>query len=372
MYSIALLLTLLSTACLVEALIRNQRLWWAGYVIATSLSFYLHVTTVLVFVAQCAFVVLTWRRWPGRHRAWLIAVALLTLPYVPIALWAGKVVLGAAVMWQPQVTLWEIVQITGTKFAVNRADMVTEDRARLLYAALLVIGAVGGGMLGWGDRVRWARRWTLLFAVLVVLPVVGFYLLTFRQPLFNDRYLIMSLPAFLVLAATGLRVLERRAWPLALVALVLVVSYAWIPLRDINRTSMAQKEDWRAAYHILLDHAEPGDYILVHPGYLITTYEYYAQHFPGLGQIEAGTIPSFLVEGFDAHQMADRVRQQAPGERIWLVQSPDRVPGEDPDHALERWLERGGPPLFHQVFNGVDMTLYRLPPEGVDPPSPSS
>lgn len=371
MYAIAVLLTLLSTACFIEALIRNERRWWAGYVVATTLGFYFHVTTVLIFAGQFAFFVVTWRRWAGRHWAWLVSVGLLTLPYLPIALWAAKVVLGAAVMWQPKVTLAQMAQITATKFAVNRADHLTEVRGTWLYAVLASVGLVGTGAIGWGDAgslLRGARRWSVLFVMLVVLPVLMFFVLTIRQPLYSDRYLIMSLPAYLLLVAAGVRVLERRAWPLALLAMAALIAYAWVPLANVNRSSQAQKEDWRAAYHVLLDHAQPNDLILVHPGYLITTYDYYVEQFPGLAAIKASTIPSFAVTGFDVHQMAAMVRQAAPGQRVWLVLSPDRVAGADPNGELQAWLERGGPPLFQQVFDGVILRLYRLPPPSADSP----
>lgn len=370
MYTIAVLMTLLSTAFLIEALQRNERRWWIGYVVITSLSFYFHVTTVLIFAAQSLFFVLTWRRWPGRGRPWLLSVAVLTLPYLPIAAWAGRVVLGAANTWQPKVTLWEMTGITATKFAVNRADLVTELRGTWLYATLALVGVVGGGLAGWAgkgrDSVRPAR-WVLLFGGLVAVSLIGFYLLTFRQPLFNDRYLIMALPSYLLLVALGLRVAERRAWPLAALLMVALVAYAWVPLRDINRSEVTQKEDWRPAYTLIAGQAEPDDLVLVHPGYLVTTFEYYAQHIEGLDQLAVTTIPSFRVEGFDAHQMAIFVRRDAPGERVWLVQSPDRVPGEDWDNHLESWLASGGEPLVHQVFNGVVVALYEFPPLENDP-----
>ena len=286
MYSIAVLLTLLSTACFIEALRRNERRWWVGYVIVTTLGFYFHVTTVLIFVTQSAYFLLTWRRWPDRHRAWLLSVGVLTLPYVPIALWAGRVALGAAHTWQSKVTLWQMTQIEATKFAVNRAkDLVTEARGTRIYGLAAALGIVTMGLLGWGAEERRAsvnRRWILCFGALVVLPVLMFYVISFRQPLFNDRYLIMSLPYYLLLAAAGLRGLEAKAWPLSLVLCGALIAYAWMPLRDINRSNLSQKEDWRPAYEYVLQRAQPDDLLLIHPGYLITTYDYYAELEPGL------------------------------------------------------------------------------------------
>ncbi len=372
MYTIAVLLTLVSTALFIEALQRNERRWWIGYVVVTSLGFYFHVTTVLIFVAQSAFFLVTWRRWKDQHRSWLISVAVLTLPYLPIALWAGRVALGGANTWQSKVTLWQMTQIEATKFAVNRAkDLLTESRGTRLYGGAAALGVATMGLLGWGANevnVQKQRRWMLLFVTLIVLPVLMFYVVTLKQPLFNDRYLIMALPFYLLLVAAGVRGLEARLWPLALVLSAALIGYAWMPLRDINRSNLSQKEDWRPAYEYVVQRAQPDDLLLIHPGYLITTYDYYAELDPALAKLKAGTIPGFYVEGFDAHQMAGWVRRETPGQRIWLIQNPDRVPGDDPNHSLQKWLESGGPPLYHQVFNGVDVALYNLPPPSLDPP----
>ena len=170
----------------------------------------------------------------------------------------------------------------------------------------------------------------LLFVTLIVLPVLMFYVVTFKQPLFNDRYLIMALPFYLLLVAAGVRGLEARLWPLALVLSAALIGYAWMPLRDINRSNLSQKEDWRPAYAYVVQRAQPDDLLLIHPGYLITTYDYYAELDPALAKLKAGTIPGFYVEGFDAHQMAGWVRRETPGQRIWLIQNPDRVPGTIP------------------------------------------
>ena len=47
--------------------------------------------------------------------------------------------------------------------------------------------------------------------------------------------------------------------------------------------------------------------------------------------------------------------------RFWLIQSPDRVPAEDPAHALEGWLARSGTVVYDHEVTGVRVTLYELP-----------
>lgn len=360
MYAIVVLLAVISSLCLVEALARNRTSWWVAYVIATSLMFYTHVATVLVFVAQCGYVVLTRRTWHGRERAWLIAVAALTLPYLPIAVWALRVVGGGAATWQPDVSLWDAIRILGVKLAVNRSTADIERNGGLVYALL----AAGGVYALW--RRRSPERWWLLLAGLVLVPIVGLWAVSLRQSVFSDRYAIVALPAYLVLvgAAVAGLVASRRAWPLGALGIFVVVAFAWSPIRDVNRTHEAVKEDWRSAYADIARRAEPGDAIIVHPGYMITTFDYYAQREPLLRQYPVVTIPTFKVKWLTRDLMIEQIHEQAgDAQRFWLVESPDRVPAEDPDDTLASWLSSIGATLYDHEVTGVRVRLFAMPPD---------
>lgn len=358
MYAMLVLLVVASTLCYVEALSRKRARWWIAWVIVTSLMFYTHVASVLAFVAQVAYGLVAARRGRRWERAWLLAVGALTLPYLPIAVWALRVVGGGVATWQPDVSLWDAVHIIGIKFAVNRYDPSIEVRAALLYTALAAYGLL--------RLQRTARRacWLLLLCLAIV-PVVGLWAVSLRQSVFSDRYAIVALPAWLTLVGAGLTTLiaGRRSWPLGALAAFALVVFAWGPIRDVNRTWSAEKEDWRSAWAELNRRAIPGDAIIVHPGYLITTHDYFAQREPGLRRFPVATIPSFRV-GWFTHDMMVRAvaRQIGDASRIWLVQSPDRVPDDDPDGRLEAWLRSSGPPLFDYSVTGVRVTLYNAPP----------
>ena len=359
MYTIVVLLSVLSTLFLAEALIRNRAVWWIVYVVMTSLMFYTHVATVLVFVAQSGYVILTRTRWRGRERGWLLAAAALTLPYVPIALWAIKVIGGGVATWQPDVSLWDAVRILGVKLAVNRSTPGIERGGAILYGLL-----AGGGIL----TLRWQRRparWWLLLSALVVVPIAGLWAVSLRQSVFSDRYAIVALPAYLILVAgsVGALIAGRRAWPLGLLSLTLLLAFAWAPIRDVDRTHAAVKEDWRSAYADIARRAEPGDAIIVHPGYLITTLDYYAQREPSLRQYPVATIPTFKVKWLTRDLMIEQIRDQVGGaQRLWLVESPDRVPDEDPDNVLGSWLATTGTLLYSHEVTGVRVSLFEMPP----------
>jgi mannosyltransferase len=357
MYTLVVLLALASSYTLVEALQRNQRRWWAAYALLTTLMFYTHVATVLVFVAQSLYVVATRRAWRGRERGWLLAAAVLTLPYVPIALWAMRVVGGGVSTWHADVGLWDAVRIFGTRLAINRYEMPVQERAAILFTLLAVIGVVTMA------RVDRRAHWWLLATTLTLVPVVGLWAVSLRQSVFSDRYGIVALPAFLLLVAAGTvwLVRQRYAWLLGAVVLFLLVSLSWASLRDVNRSHTAQKEDWRSAYAWVAERQQPGDALIVHPNYIITTYTYYSQREPRLQGLPLATIPTFRVRWLDEPLMIQMIGDQiGTPARIWLVQSPDRVPLDDADGTLEGWLARDGEQIDELVVNGVRVTLFDM------------
>ncbi len=357
MYAFVVVLALLSCLSLFEALNRNTWAAWITYIAITSLMFYTHVTTVLVFVAQSLCVLATLYMWQGRRRRWLISAAALTVPYIPIALWALTVVGGGAHLWQPSVSLWDAIRIIGVKFAANRSDLVIEHRSAILMAALALVGATASMM-----KRRWRPSGLFLIALTLV-PVVGIYVVSLRNSVFSDRYVIVALPTYLILAAAGVVVLWRHRWlwPVGVVTLVIVTSYSWATLRDVNLSTNAEKEDWRSAYALVADNAQPDDVVLIHPGYMLTTYDYYSQREPRLDQYDVVTIPTFKVNWLDERIMVEQIEEQVgQPERIWFVESPDRVPAEDPDFTLEHWLEAHSERLLEQQVNGVRITLFEV------------
>ena len=361
MYAFVVVLSILSSLALVEAFNRNTWLHWVAYVAVTTLMFYTHVTTVLVFVAQVVFVLATLATWRDRLRPWLLSVAALTIPYIPIAIWAWRVVGGGARTWQPDVTLWEAVRIVGIKFAANRSEIYIEERSAIMYASLALLGAVALAV-----RRRLNESGALLIALTVV-PVLGIYLASVRNSVFSDRYVIMALPAYLILVAAGITLLWRHRWlwPVGVIAMVVIFSYAWATLRDVNFAEAAEKEDWRSAYALVAEQAQPGDVIITHPGYTLTTYDYFSQREPRLRQFDTVTIPTFRVNWLTEQSMVEWIVNRAGRpDRFWYVESPDRVPPEDPDRTLEMWLREKSDIAGEHVFNGVRVILFDVEWEG--------
>lgn len=358
MYSIVALFAIVSTLLLVEALDSGDRKFWVGYVVMTTAMFYTHVASVLVFGAQALFVIATLRSWRWQLRNVVIAGAALTLPYLPIAAWAFKVVGGDVPTWHGDFSLVEALRRIGIRFTTFRSTPEVEFRAGWLYLLIATGSAV------WLLASPRRRKVGLLLVSLAALPVLGIWVVSLRNSVFSDRYIIGALPAYLLLVAIGLAYLGRgrRSVVPAIALATALVAYTWFPVTDVNRSTIAQKEDWRSAYARVAERAEPDDVFVMHPGYMISTLAYYGQRDERLGGHPVATIPSFAPDWMTRAVMVDMLRQEfGRFTRFWLIESPDRVPLEDPDDELEGWLNETGEVLYEEKVNGVRVVLYELP-----------
>lgn len=358
MYAIVTLLAILSALLLVEALDGNDRRLWAAYVVVTTAMFYTHVATVLVFAAQVVFVALTYRKWHGRWRSILIAAACLTVPYIPIALWALKVVGGDVTTWHADIGLIEALKTVGIHFATFRSEPEVEYRAGWLYFLIALAGVV------WLLLNRRSRPVGILLVGLALIPVIGLYVVSLRNSVFSDRYIIVALPAYLLLCAVALATLGRtRLGTVAgIIVATLLVSYTWVPVADVNRSDIAQKEDWRGAYARIAERAGQHDVFLLQPGYMISTLAYYGQQDERLAGHPVATIAVFDKPWITRETMIEELREEIGAHRrVWLIESPERVPFVDPNGELTAWLNATGQLLWEDRVNGVHIALYELP-----------
>lgn len=419
MYSLLVLLTILATWVLLIA-IRRGGMAWTVYGIVAALTLGIHAIFLLMLVAHAVVAVGLWRAGYGarptaRQTRWLaILIGVATLP---LLIWGAIFAVRNGPTWQVKATPWAILQRMLVEFSVtHRASAAMQMWGVWLYIAL---AALGIGLTWWagkgappssdpssingrgepnpdvrgefaspaaaGEAGTPPRHTLLIVLAITAVPGLIFMLLSVQRAVFEDRYLIVTLPGFVLLAALGLDGLLcwRVAWALAVAASVAVFVVAWIPLRDVNFSTVPQKEDWREAYRHLAEHARAGDGVVVYPGYLRSTYDYYAMQFPTLRNLPVVTPPSLApgTEITDRALNAFFTEKTHGWERAWLVESPERTPTQDPDGRILGFytegimnLQRPQTLFAEQKYNGVllDCFVYdgpfgadRLPPQTV-------
>jgi mannosyltransferase len=342
----------------------QQGRWWRWMLlyIATSLSFYTHLLAALALPVQAVWLLILPSLAPGvepasaRRRRFgaLLYIALLILPYLPLARWQLPAWLAADQQTgYPFVSLPTILLVLLTAF--SRGILQVTQRITMLPMVLALLAGLGLWVTQPAQRALRARRWRwgvvgLLLAWLL-LPALGIYVISLRRPLFADRYLIWALPALLALAAMGVAALARVWRPLGGVVLgaILALNLAAV----WSQVALPIKSDFRAAAQFVDARRQPGDMLVFQIPYNRHTFAYYS------GAVERWLDGPYTNNGMsEADLDAEMTRGTGDARAVWLVAS--EAPMWDERNLTEAWLSERAAVTDHAEYARVAVTRYML------------
>jgi hypothetical protein len=212
-------------------------------------------------------------------------------------------------------------------------------------APLFVLALVG---LGWLAARRPAVA--IFLALYALLPVALVSVLFAFRPMFDERYLIVLAPGYLLLLAAGIEVFFRLriAWPVGIMAAAGALTLTIPALTQTYRDMTTQRADYRGMAAWVSAYGKQEDAIVA----------------TGYGQAE---LFGYYVTGRRATQVLDQPDQIAkslptllgPGRGIWLLPY-----WENPaDLAALDQLNRAAVPIAERWFNGARALYYASPQE---------
>lgn len=246
------------------------------------------------------------------------------------------------VLFAPMIlmVLFDVVRytITGssiTLFAIDAfAGQQFEDPARLFVAIIFNIGlpVIALALVGGLYLLLKKSRLGLFFLLSAMLPLV---LLVLLNPIMftKDRYVFMTLPCWLILAAITIKELVRQTQGLgkllALAVIVMLVAEAAGNNLLYYRVNDGNRRDWRAAFEMIKERAVDGDvFVAWWPEF--SPY-YLGQEIVPWKDVKVETV-------------------LRSGKRYWFVVDSETVWGNMP---LKVWLEQNG--------DLIDILYLRLP-----------
>ncbi len=379
MYTLLTFLGLLSSYLLLRALEEREqgrRRWlWVAYAAANMAAVYTHYFAFFVVAFQAVYLLV----WAGPRRAWrrlaegalaIAAVGLTYLPWLPYVLDRYRV---DASFWQGTLKLDEALRKIFIAFATG--ETVLEPVAAKLLVIYLLIFTIA--LLIHATRnPQPATRFTfhaprpLVFLTLYLfLPILLILTLSYRNPKFNARYLMVASPPFLLIIAAGLAALRRwsresAGWRRAVSLLAALGSGLFIlsvsAYADYNAyfDVWFTKPDFRAAARIVRQGLGPGEAIILTSGHMFPVFDYYFPHsgralIPDMAVLDTSRTLDFGV--------ADDLNRALAGKRgVWVVLWQDEV--VDPNGFLPMMLDSHGTLLdTHRLWH-VDVLHYALPP----------
>jgi len=230
--------------------------------------------------------------------------------------------------------------------------------------ALGVLACVGAGSLGLsGARVRTRWRTAVRLLVWCSLPLLGVWIVSLRGPIFTDRYLIWSAPAFYILVAAGIVALRRFARPLGVVliaALLILNGHGWLA-----QATEPIKPTFERAVHLVEGRREARDVLLFQIPYNHHVFDYYATS--GLGDWVEAPFTNWREADGSYQVGSDYVDRELRGllrgyDRVWFIAS--EVALWDERELVSQWLTESYVLISVDDYPGVSVLLFGRPPRG--------
>jgi uncharacterized membrane protein len=195
-----------------------------------------------------------------------------------------------------------------------------------------------------------------LFAFVVVLaPPLLIYVLSltpasFFAPKIQARYLLILLPGYALLLASGIAFLTRLSKYLGLIAGVFIlITQAWT-LQDYFQARLL-RDEYFTLVNFINSFALGGDVALLHTDQEYPTYLYYQR-----ARIAWSGVPNAMpVSEKEAEDLVNYLAERFDG--VWLVSIPDALV-RDPQHRVEQQLERKFPKQLDREFGDKRLTLF--------------
>jgi hypothetical protein len=346
---------------------------WLGYVIFTSLAVYTHYLAPFVMVAHMTCLTLLRHRYRALLGKWLICATIIGLLYAP---WLAAIFLTGgfsqgSISWippaQPVDLFWTIYDFALGSTSDN-TQLFNIVAALLLVAILIYVSVQLRSMkipVEQRDRLSLVWLWLVLPLVLVFLISLD-WPLPQKRSIYMDRYLILLLPAFVILVCYGIgRLFQTKRALGTLVAVALLVPVG-VSICSLFVDQRYQRDQWRQAIAEIRQHAKSGDLLLVRPHDHVVLYYYDAQEIPWctvpyLGSKEeheaflAKEVPARLSE--DGTIWTITVCENANAHRF-VDGARDRLLSKVADDDVRAWLLRHYRLLEERLYNGVYLALY--------------
>jgi mannosyltransferase len=349
MYALMTALIMLALWLTTEAVRRGGALRWVSLYAVTSASFTVHLLAVLAIPVQAAWLyLLPAKPRAGRWRTASLYLALLILPYVVFLGWTAR-------FWFDRLDAerYPFVPLTDT-LAVMAARFSQGIVARSPLVMLPSLLALVAGIALWPQlHGRAGRRTVLLLVIWLMLPLVAIYGVSLRVPMFLDRYMIWTMPAFLALAGLGAVALLRAWRPLGLATVGAILALNLVGVG--HQAYRPIKSDFRGAAQYVAAYAQPEDRLIFQMPYNHFIFAYYFGELSGWvdGPYTNGGMQEAAVEGYLAQEVG-----VAPA--TWLIASEAAL--WDRDGLTQAWLEDHGTVTARAEFARVTVTRYQMRP----------
>jgi mannosyltransferase len=278
-YALTLLLVALGSYLFLRATSTGRSPEWIAYVLVMTLAAYSHFFAIFVIVSHGGCLLL---RRQDRLKPAVFSFAALAVLLAPILVYvtfggqSGRVTAETP-------TIRDVLYV---------APSLTGREALFFYLPAGLVALVAArGRPPFLATYAWSYRFLLLW---LAIPIgLALALSVVAKPIFVSRYLLVCLPALVILVAAAISEV-RRTWLFAAVAGAATLLAAWTVL-SCHPGCRTEIEDWRGVEHLVRAEWRRGDQISFDPPYMVIPFSYYAAAgaFPGRRHLSPPGYPKF-------------------------------------------------------------------------------
>ncbi|MEI4270956.1 glycosyltransferase family 39 protein [Klenkia sp. LSe6-5] len=350
MYSMLLLVTLLSQWAFLAVLRTGRAAAWTGYAASAVVGAYVHYFFFFVLLAQGLFLLAVSRRLPrGSVLRLAGTAAAVAAAFLPWFLYFRAQ--GSASETRPQLPSPSSVDFSNVYSQFVFGFQSDALNTTLVSAwPLLVLGA----LLSVRNGSRLGRPTAYLLVAAFVPVLTAFVVSHLVTPFFLSRYMVPAAPALLLLVVVFATTLGPRT-SRVLVGVLLAVTVAGTAVQATSPDNPVE-EDYRTAA-TLAGEAGPRDVVVVSSPFTIYPFEYYYD-----GPARVTTLPEWdRVEAappFDAATLPEEAEALVDGHQyVYLVLSYDQGYQDD---VYQYFAGRYEQVAAHEPSDGLQVLVYRV------------
>jgi hypothetical protein len=326
-------MVIISTYCFIRLIEGPSYRFAIVYGLAAGFTCYFHYFGVLVAAAHAVSLLAMPRgKWPWKQYS--VAGVIFVLLAIPI-FWLIHAQNVRHISWVQPPSLLEFYHL-GVFLAANGGKAVG---AILLALNLVIVGLYLGKLrTEWRERANDLQRSRhALVASSFFSPIVLTLLVSIVRPVFYHRFLIICLPAWVLMTAVGARQIRHRLWRTLAVGGICVLSFVSTVISYTRVT-----EDWRGATNVILSSAQSGDAVVIYPFYAVPGFDYYRQLNPHAPALHLFTQPYYGLGDNDQTLLQALSSDSRGFRRVWVMvrrEGPTRDNLKDDSPAVAAKLQ---------------------------------
>jgi mannosyltransferase len=283
-YSLAVALVVLATYLFVLAVEGDSVFCWLRYGAISAVAIYAHVFAAYVVFAHVLSLTLLHRRPRLKHA--LASYALTALLVAPLLVVAQR----SSILQRAFIKPPDVGSFVSLFLHLTGAGGVSTRGGRLLLLAYFVV--CSAAILFMGRQALEQRKnrttgtypptaWSfwLILLWLVVPVLTSFIVSVLLTPSFFPRYLLVVLPALVIIAAIGVSSLPSLS--LQALALVGLLTFSIPPMLRYYGADFKEGQDWKGAVAYVVEGERPGDGVVFLSRYGRRPFEYYLERSGG-------------------------------------------------------------------------------------------